>query len=175
MRESFASILTVGAHRNSLGRAQEVVDTTLRDHTRLAELYDCIFDTDPYVRMRAIDSFEKVGRVHPDWIVPYIDRLLRDVAPIDQASIQWHLAEIFAWPILSPTQRRQAIILLKRNVADTTVDWIVAANTMKTLVAFVHSSYLPAADVIPLLHIQQTHHSNAVVKRAGKLLDEISE
>lgn len=175
MAESFKEIFAVGEKRNTLGRAQEVVDIVLSDRSHLDELYNAIFDDSPWIRMRAIDSLEKVCRVHPDWLEPYTDRLLTAVASIEQPSVQWHLAELFREINLSPNQRERAIAHLKQNIKDTSVDWIVAANTMTTLTIFVKNGYIVKEEVLPLLNTQQKHHSKAVVKRAVKLFDEITE
>lgn len=171
---SFKTVLAVGGHANTLGRAGEVVQAVLADRSRLDELFICVFDDDAWVRMRAIDSLEKVCRVYPDWLQPYIGQLLNQAAAIDQPSIQWHLAEMFGEMKLSPGERQRAIEIMKRNIADNKADWIVASNTMDTLIHYVKDGYIPTAELIPLLKIQQTHHSKAVVKRATKLLDKIT-
>jgi hypothetical protein len=174
MAESFRSILTIGEHRNSLGRAGEILQIVLHDRSRLDELFECVMDDDAWVRMRAIDTLEKVCRVHPDWLLPYVERLLHEVAAIDQPSIQWHLAELFAEIELSESERKRAIHRMIRNITDIEVDWIVAANTMETLTMYVNLGYLPAEAVIPLLKKQQAHRSQAVVRRATKLLGELN-
>lgn len=170
----FAELFTEGGHKNSLGRAAEVLQAVLADSSRLDELYACILHEDAWVRMRAIDTFEKVGREHPDWLKPYLNQLLTEVAEIDQPSIQWHLAEIFAEVELKDIQRAQAIKLMKANIKNIDVDWIVSANTMKTLVSFVEDGYMPANEIAPLLELQRSHSSQAVRKRADKLLTEMS-
>lgn len=171
MTEDFATMLAVGGKKNTLGRAEEVVQIVLNDQSRLEELYQCLFEDDAWLRMRAIDALEKVCRIHPQWLLPYLDRLLSDVASNNQPSIQWHLAEIFNEIELTTTQRTRATKLMKHNLADVSVDWIVAANTMTTLTQFAQDGHLPVSDVVSLLKIQQDHHSKAVVKRATKLLD----
>lgn len=173
MSESFAAILAVGGKVNTLGRAGEVLHIVLADQVRLDELYQCLFEDDAWLRMRAVDTLEKVCREHPDWLLPYVDRLLTDVAANSQPSIQWHLAEIFSEIELTPSQRVRAIEIMKHNIADVSVDWIVAANTMATLARFVNHGHVSKADLIRLLKIQQTHHSKAVVKRATKLLEQL--
>jgi hypothetical protein len=55
----------------------------------LDELFACLGNADDIVRMRAADALEKVCREHPEWLVPYADRLLSDVAGIDQPSVHW--------------------------------------------------------------------------------------
>ena len=72
MKDTFVEILAVGGKTNSLGRTEEVIQAVLRDNNLLEELYKCVFNDDAWVRMRAIDAFEKICREHPDWITQYI-------------------------------------------------------------------------------------------------------
>ena len=174
MQEHFKTVLTVGGKLNTLGRAREVLQVVLSDHSRLDELFDCLSDEDAWVRMRAVDTFEKVCREHPEWAQPYIGKLLRDIAASDQPSIQWHLAEIFAEIELTAEERQQATEIMKRNIATTEVDWIVAANCMKTLTAFARQGFVSVSELIPLLQVQQGHHSKSVVRKATQLLKELS-
>ncbi len=74
MDGNFVEMLAVGGKSNSLGRVNEVIEIVLHNEPRLNELYDCLFDKDAWIRMRAADALEKVCREHPDWLMPYIDR-----------------------------------------------------------------------------------------------------
>lgn len=167
-------MLTVGGHKNSLGLAEKIVQLVLSDASRLTELYECLFDDDAWVRMRAADALEKVCRVHPNWIKPYIDRCFKEIGPSTQASIQWHFAQILGEVSLSSTQRQRAIDWLDEKLQTIEVDWIVAANSMDTLMQFVRDNQYPKARLITLLKIQQDHHSKAVVKRATRLLANLA-
>jgi len=174
MKEDFATVLTEGGKTNSLGRANEVIDAVLQDKSRLDELYDCLFHEDAWARMRAADALEKVCRVHPEWLEPYIDKFADELASSTQPSIQWHLAEIYAQVKLTEPQKQFAINWLANLLSTPDVDWIVAANSMKTLVQFTKDGSFPLQKMMHLLEIQQHHKSNAVVKRATKLLAELS-
>ncbi|TAH33309.1 hypothetical protein EYC58_01615 [Candidatus Saccharibacteria bacterium] len=174
MQERFKTVLADGGKLNTLGRAGEVLQVVLSDHSRLDELFDCLSDEDAWVRMRAVDTFEKVCREHPEWAQPYIGKLLRDIAASDQPSIQWHLAEIFAEIELTAEERQQATEIMKRNIATTEVDWIVAANCIKTLTAFARQGFVSVSELITLLQVQQGHHSKSVVRKATQLLKELS-
>lgn len=173
MTEPFAQILTAGNHANSLGRSAEVITTVLDDKSRLEELYICLFNEDAWVRMRAADALEKICRVHPEWLLPYIDRFTNELLGSNQASIQWHLAQIYRQVSLSDTQKHTAINWLQTLLSSKNIDWIVAANAMDTLVAFTTDGSFPVAKMRALLKIQQTHASKSVVKRANKLLDAL--
>ena len=174
MNEDFAAMLAEGGKKNTLGRAEEVVQIVLADQSRLDELYNCLFEDDAWLRMRAIDTLEKVCRVHPEWLKPYVERLLGEVAAIDQASIHWHLAQMFREVDLTTDQRERAIELMKRNISSNRADWIVASNTMEALAQFATDGTMSVQELIPLLEIQQTHHSKAVVKRATRILDQLN-
>lgn len=174
MTETFAQILSVGGKTNSLGRAEEVIGTVLADRHRLDELYECLFNDDAWIRMRAADSIEKVCRAHPEWVVPYIDRFPDELFESSQPSIQWHLAQIYRQVKLTDEQRKAAIGWLKTLLSTTNVDWIVSANAMTTLAEFTGRNLFPAQELLALIRIQQQHKSNAVVKRANKLHDALT-
>lgn len=131
--DRFEQMLT-GGHPNSLGRTVEVVDRILAEPARLAELYGCYFSTDAVVRLRTSSALKRIAFVHPQWLVPYLDRLLTEVARIDQASAQWTLAQLFGiiQPFMTQDQDQQAIAVLKHNL-DHNADWIVLITTMQTL------------------------------------------
>jgi hypothetical protein len=174
MNQDFADMLAVGGKSNSLGRVNEVIEIVLSDQSRLNELYDCLFSDDAWLRMRAADALEKVCRQHPEWLLPYIDRFADELATSTQASILWHLAQIYGQVYLTSEQRAFAINWLKNLVSTKEVDWIVAASAMDTLAHFVKEGSFPKAEMILLLTIQQQHKSNAIMKRATKLLTEFS-
>src|SRR5687768_2291677 len=95
MADKFEDMLKVGGKSNSLGRVNEVIDLVINDRSRLDELYGCITNEDAWVRMRAIDALEKICRQHPDWLLPFIDKFRDELTIIDQASVRWHLAQIY--------------------------------------------------------------------------------
>ncbi len=170
--EPFSDMLSAGGKANSLGRTSEVVEIVLRDRTKLDELFMCVAHQDAWVRMRAIDGFEKICRIHPGWIEPYVDKLL-DLTSASQPSILWHLAEIFIKVQLSPLQQNRVIAWLRTMLSSTDIDWIVSANAMKATVYFVNKGAMSRDEVHTLLNIQQRHHSKSVRKKATQLLAQI--
>lgn len=174
MTEHFSEILLTGGHANSLGRTHEVIETVLHDKSRLEELYSCLFDDDAWVRMRAADALEKICREQPDWLAPYIDRLLAELSTSTQASIQWHLAQIYRQVVLTDPQKQAVQNWLQTLLSSRDIDWIVAANAMDTLTQFTKDGSFPITEMKKLLKTQQHHKSNAVIKRATKLLAELS-
>ena len=169
--ESFEQMLT-GGHPNSLGRTIEVVDTVLANRERLAELYNCYFSGDEVVRLRTSNGMKRLSRAHPEWLVPYIDRLIDEISKIDQASTQWTLANLFDTLAgeMSAEQRGRAAEIMKHNLA-THGDWIVLNNTMQVL-----GEWVLAGDddlkswLLPHLERLTGDGRKSVAKRATKLL-----
>ena len=124
--------------------------------------------------MRAIDSLEKVCRQHPEWLVPYIDKIQSELNRNTQPSIQWHLAQIYAQVSLTIGQKTIVIKWLQDLLSSTDIDWIVSANAMQALVKFTKEDSVPRDTTLLLLKIQQEHKSKSVVKKANKLLLEVS-
>lgn len=134
--EPFATTLQ-GGHPNSLGRTDEVVGLVLAAPPRLDELYRCYFADDEVVRLRTSSALKRVCALHPDWLLPYVDGLLGEVARIPQPSAQWTLAQLMTalGDRFTDAQRARATEVLKRNLASAT-DWIVLIQTMQTLAAW---------------------------------------
>lgn len=173
MSETFVQKLAVGGKTNSLGRAEEVVREVLQDKSRLDELYDCLFDSDPWTRMRAADSLEKVCRIHPEWFEPYADRLLQEMGKSGQPSLQWHVAQMISEIRLTPSQQIGAAQWLEERLKDKNIDWIVASNAMVTLIRLMKDGVVPKNKVVSLIRGQLEHHSQSVRRRAAKLLAEV--
>ena len=131
--ESFEKMLT-GGHPNSLGRTIGVVKLVLVEPTRLSELYNCYFSTDEIVRLRTSNAVKRISLENPEWLIPYIDKLISEISKIDQPSAQWTLANLFQTlsVFMSETQKNSAKKILQNNLENYT-DWIVLNNTMETL------------------------------------------
>ncbi|MBP9852964.1 MAG: hypothetical protein QG629_140 [Patescibacteria group bacterium] len=172
MKELFTDVLLAGK-RNSLGRVDEVVGAVLAEPARISELYDCFFHDDAWARMRAADAYEKICRLHPDWITPNIDTMQHDLHSISQPSIQWHLAQIYRQVTLQDEQKKRALHWLTTVAGTVDVDWIVAAEAMATLVYFAQLGDVSQEEVRTILAIQTKHHSKSVVRKAQSLQEQL--
>lgn len=164
--ESYESILAVGGKANSLGRASEVIENVYADPSRLEELFDCIFADDAWVRMRAIDSFEKIIKEKPTWVQPYLSKIFSGLTQSVQPSVQWHLAQIFSEVALTKQQQNLAISWLKNKIKTIDVDWIVSVNAMKALLYFHQNGFVDVKELQELFKIQENHRSKSVRKKA---------
>ncbi len=123
-----------GGHPNSLGQTVEVVEEVLKKPRMFEELFNCYFSKDEVVRLRTSNAIKRISKAAPDLILPYLDRLLSEVSLINQASIQWTLAQLFLvyGKRMSASQMDEAKALLRHNL-EFHKDWIVLNTTMDTL------------------------------------------
>ncbi len=133
MNELFEDMLT-GGHPNSLGRTIEVVDAVLADDSRMNELFNCYQSEDEVVRLRVSNALRRVQAERPDLLLPLVDRLIDEIAHLNQPSAQWTLPKLFegAEAEMSDAQRLDALSIVKRNLAQHD-DWIVLNNSMDYL------------------------------------------
>ncbi|MEL6538296.1 MAG: hypothetical protein AAFQ98_22945 [Bacteroidota bacterium] len=124
-----------GGHPNSLGNTIEIVEEVLANPGEaLNDFFHLYFSTDEVVRLRVSNGMKRIAAANKSLLIPYLDRLLTDIATIDQASTQWTLAQLFKTyeKELTPEQKDKATAIMKQNVAGHS-DWIVLAQTMETL------------------------------------------
>lgn len=172
--ESYEEILSAGGKTNSLGRAAEVIEDVYKNPKKLNELFVCISADNPWVRMRASDSFEKIIKEKPEWVQPYLDAIFSSLTKSSQPSVQWHLAQIFMEVELAPEQQRLALRWLMDKIKTIDVDWIVAVNVMKALLYFHSKDQVSIGELQPLFETQKVHSSKTVRKKAAEFLGRIS-
>lgn len=126
--EAFADVLAVGGRSNSPGRSAEVATAVLADPGRVRELLDCAYDEDARVRMRAMDVLEKVGRQDPAVVEPLVEEMLPRLTGSEQASVQWHLAQLLRVVRLTGAQQQTSLPWLRSRVATPDADWIARSR-----------------------------------------------
>ena len=171
--ESFEKMLT-GGHPNSLGRTIEVVKLVLVEPTRLSELYNCYFSTDEIVRLRTSNAVKRISLENPEWLIPYIDKLISEISKIDQPSAQWTLANLFQTlsVFMSETQKNSAKKILQNNLENYT-DWIVLNNTMETLSKWAKKDSILKEWLLPRLERLTYDPRKSVAGRAKKIKIEL--
>ena len=123
-----------GGHPNALGNTVEIVDEVLEKKELFKELFNCYFSNDEVVRLRTSNAMKRICKAQKPILVPYIDRLLTEIADIDQASTQWTLSQLFEMleKDMTAAQIVQAKNMTKNNLVNHN-DWIVLNQTMNTL------------------------------------------
>lgn len=164
-----------GGHPNSLGNTISVVDQVLETPSKLNMLFDTYGSKDAVVRMRVSNAIKRICRSKPGWVVPYLDVLISEIALIDQASIQWSLAQLFLLleNELSDTQRKKAISIMLNNI-ENNQDWIVLNMTMITLGKWAKKDSSLRAYLLPHLQRLEKDNRKSVASKAGKTIQSLS-
>ncbi|MDP6854223.1 MAG: hypothetical protein QF598_01840 [Arenicellales bacterium] len=165
-----------GGHPNSLGNTVEVVEEVLKGNEFFGELFDCYFCNDEVVRLRISNAMKRICKENRKLLVPYIDRLLTDVAYIDQASTQWTLSQLFGMLKEDMTDRQieQSKTLMKHNLA-THSDWIVLNKTIETLSNWSKKDTALKRWLIPHLQRLSSDKRKSVSGKAKKALAELGQ
>ena len=172
--EPFESMLA-GGHPNSLGRTLEVVGAVCTQPDRFEELFNTYQSPDPVVRLRTSNAMRRIEALRHDLLVPYLDRFLTEIAPLDQASAQWTLAVLFDLlkADMTPDQHALAQAVMQRNLAHHD-DWIVLNNTMETLTNWAITDAALQAWLMPHLARLQGDPRKSVASRAAKFTKLLS-
>lgn len=160
-----------GGHPNSLGDTVAVVGEVLENPPLMAVLFACYGSADPVVRLRVSNAMKRIAEADKAILVPYLDRLLGEVAQIDQASAQWTLARLFGLLAneMTSSQRALATQIMQNNLANHQ-DWIVLNTTMDTLAQWAKQGSTLAQWLAPHLARLCQDPRKSVARRAEKLL-----
>jgi len=173
MSAPFEEMLS-GGHPNSLGRTIEVVEAVLCQPDDMGALFDCYGSADEVVRLRVSNAMRRVQAVRPDLILPFIDKLLTEIAALDQPSAQWTLPKLFAGAEqqMSADQRKAAIAIVQRNLAEHD-DWIVLNNSIEYLADRAAQDAALKDWLMPHLARCAGDQRKSVAKRAAKAMQKL--
>lgn len=162
----YSEVLRGGDPRTLVGVAQVLTDVRTSP-TRLGSLIDCCSDPDPVVRMRAADALEKYAREQPGTVAGQLDRILDELGPSRQPSVQWHLAQIVGEVPLTSAQHKRAAQWLCQTLEEAT-DWIVLSHALTALAVVAHDDPRVRPVAIERIERHAADPRKAVAKRAAK-------
>jgi hypothetical protein len=157
-----------GGDRRSIGRADEVVTDVLNDRDLFGTVFGGMSSEDPIVRMRASDVVEKVSAVHPEYLHPFREDLLQQVAVIEQQEVRWHVAQILPRLELDAEERAIAVDILLGYLEDESK--IVKTFAMQALADLALDDERLRLWVVPILRELTATGSPAMASRGHKLL-----
>ena len=160
-----------GGHHNSLGNTVEIVEEVLENHDLFDELFNCYFSEDGLVRLRTSNAMKRICKAQKTLLVPYIDRLLTEIAAINQASAQWTLAQLFGSleKDMNQEQIGKAKQIMKYNLENHD-DWIVLNTIMDTLGKWAKKDEALKEFLLPNLEKLTKDNRKSVAGRARKIL-----
>ena len=160
-----------GGDSRSIGRSNQVVAMVLNDPDMFGPLFSGMLGDDPVVCMRSADAAEKVTAIHPEYLVPYKEVLLRTLAGVEQPEVRWHVAPMLARLPLSKVEQRKVVNLLVGYMNDRSS--IVKTSAMQALSDLAERD--EALRPVALRHIKElvVIGTPAMKARGRKLLDSL--
>lgn len=168
--QEFRNLLS-GEDPLTLKGVAEVITALQQDPRLVAVVFDVVFDDDDVVRMRAADALEKLCREEPTRLVPFVDRLLTDMAEPRQPSVQWHLAQMLAEVPLDEGQADRAAAIVSALLTDSD-DWIVRNCSLEALAAFTRRGTISRDELLAHLDRVAGDERKSVRSRVRKLRSE---
>jgi len=160
-----------GGDRRSIGRVSEVVGEALSNPALFDVLFEGMLNEDPILRMRCADAVEKIIAKHPEYLRPYKDRLIGEVAQINQQEVRWHVAQMFSRLELNGDDRKAVLKILLGYLRDESK--IVKTFSMQALADLAEGDVSLRPQVIDLLEELARTGSPAMKSRGRKLLGKL--
>lgn len=160
-----------GGDRRSIGRVSEVVAEALSNPALFDVLFEGILNEDPILRMRCADAVEKITAKHPEYLRHYKDRLIGEVAQINQQEVRWHVAQMFSRLELNGDDRKAVLEILLGYLRDESK--IVKTFSMQALADLAEGDVSLWPQVIDLLEELARTGSPAMKSRGRKLLGKL--
>jgi hypothetical protein len=161
-----------GGDRRSIGNSNEVVADVIRDPSLFEPVFNGMLNDDPLIRMRSADAVEKISAKHPEYLQPYKEQLIKQVAKSEQQEVRWHVAQMI--PHLDLTREEQTTVLeiLYDYLHDKSN--IVKTFSMQALADLAEKDINLRAKVIPLLEELTRTGSPSMKSRGQKLLHKLN-
>ena len=160
-----------GGDRRSIGRVDEVIADVLEDPGLFDELFRGMLADDEVVRMRSADAVEKITIDHPEWLRPYKEVLLHQIARIEQQEVRWHWAQMIPRLELTTPERQMAVEILIGYLDDKSS--IVKTFAMQALVDLAKIEPELTQRVRPIIEEAISSGSPAMKSRGRKLMKEM--
>jgi hypothetical protein len=161
-----------GGDRRSIGKSNEVVADVMRDPSLFGIVFAGMLSDDPLIRMRSADAIEKITAKHPEYLQPYKEKLIKQVAKSEQQEVRWHVAQMI--PRLDLTKEERAIVLEILDDYLNDKSNIVKTFSMQALADLAEQDTNLRVRVIPLLEELTRTGSPAMRSRGRKLLQKLT-
>jgi hypothetical protein len=161
----------VGTDRRSIGKANEVVTEVIANPSLFEIVFDGISSNDPVLRMRCADVVEKITVNHPEYLIPYKQRLINEISRINQQEVRWHVAQLFSRIELTNNECNEVLNILLTYLKDKSK--IVKTFSMQALADIAEQDKGLKPSIIEKLEVLTREGSPAMQSRGRKLLSKL--
>ncbi len=160
-----------GGDRRSIGRSEEVVADVMRDPTLFDVVFGGMLSEDPLIRVRCADAVEKITAARPEYLRAHKEKLINQVADVEQQEVRWHVAQMLPRLDLNTEERAVALSVLLGYLNDQST--IVETFAMQALADLAEDDATLRPRVIDLLEDLTQTGSPAMQSRGRKLSDRL--
>jgi len=160
-----------GGDRRSIGRSEEVVADVMRDPALFEVVFGGMLSEDPLIRMRCADAVEKVTAAHPEYLQTHKERLINQVATVEQQEVRWHVAQMLPRVDLNADEHAAAYAVLLGYLDDQSR--IVKTFAMQALADLAEDDAALRPQMIELLENLIQTGSPAMQSRGRTLLERL--
>lgn len=161
----------VGTDRRSIGKSNEVVAEVIDDPSLFEIVFEGISCDDAVLRMRCADVVEKITAHHPEYLVSYKQRLIYEIAKINQQEVRWHVAQMFSRLELTRDERQAVLNILSDYLKDKSK--IVKTFSMQALADIAEQDEGLKSSIVRELEALIQKGSPAMISRGRKLLSKL--
>ena len=161
-----------GGDRRSIGNSDEIAAEVANTPAIFPDLFECLFNTDPVIRMRAADAVEKVTRDNPHLLQTWKRPLLETISASEDKEIRWHVAQMLPRLNLSHRERETAVQILMGYLSDESS--IVKTLSMQGLADLAAHDEQLRAQITPLIERLTKTDTAAMRSRGRKLLKQLA-
>ena len=161
-----------GGDRRSIGNSDEIAAEVANTPAIFPDLFECLFNTDPVIRMRAADAVEKVTRDNPHLLQPWKRPLLETISASEDKEIRWHVAQMLPRLTLAHRERETAVQVLMGYLSDESS--IVKTLSMQGLADLAAHDEQLRAQITPLIERLTKTDTAAMRSRGRKLLKQLA-
>jgi hypothetical protein len=98
--------------RRSIGKSNEVVADVIYDPSLFGPVFQGMLNDDPLILMRSADAIEKITVKHPEYLQPYKEKLIKQIAKSKQQEVRWHVAQMIPRLELNQEERTAVFEIL---------------------------------------------------------------
>lgn len=158
--------------RRTTGKSAQVTQTILKHPKLFDQVFDALWQSaDAGVRMRAADVCETVSRTRPDLLQARKRDVFKQVAPIEQQEVRWHLCQMLPRLQLTRAERRRAYALMQASLAHKS--GIVRTFAMQAMVDFAKQDATLLPETIAQIETLTATGTPAMRSRGKTLLREL--
>jgi len=163
--------MLVGTDRRSIGKSNKVVAEVIADPLLFEIVFEGMSCDVPVLRMRCADVVEKITAHHPEYLVPYKQRLIYEIAKINQQEVRWHVAQMFSRLELTRDERQAVLTILSDYLKDKSK--IVKTFSMQALADIAEQDEGLKSSIVNELEALTQKGSPAMISRGRKLLSKL--